>query len=212
MLDAYADRGPPATARAWFARHAPGRVDELLHELVRRYVALGKFRSATAVLYDLVAHETDFDLRCRDLEQLFSAQRNYEPLDHVVSDAEALVTAVAHSTSPQCRRDADAELGLLAWEWQREHPWREADLAVADALWRLDLAVVTTAERRAAALRDRAIIRWQIAREARTVDARVWTAAAEAFSAAAATSPDDRELSAASAAARVNAIVIRSRQ
>ncbi len=122
--------------------------------------------------------------------------------------------AVARSASPQCRRDADAELGLLAWEWQRERPWREPDLAVADTLWRLDLAVVTTPDRRAAALRDRAIIRWQIAYEARTQDphARAWTAAAEAFAIAAETSPGDSERIAARAAARVKARMFRSRR
>ncbi len=194
----YAEVGVPGDAYAYFAQRAGELAPELVQGLAEIYLETGKTAEAITALGDLDGHEASDGARCYDRVLLLRARIELGSRQDVLDAAHAVVEAAR--TAPECRSDADREIGELAWLWQVQLPRAELDARMVERMWRLALAVVTTDERRQVATRDLAQLVWEIAE----VDPRAWPAAAEALDAAAAEN-HDAALAEAAAEARANA-------
>lgn len=167
----------------------------LLRRLSDAYRELDKYDDAAAILDDIAATSSDDLELCAVNERLLELSFDTEDHGAALHAARGLAATAHRAGDPRCTLIADRRLGDTAWSWQAQH-------IGDDEMWGLALAVVTTPERKAVELRDRAYLLWELAVRAHTATA--WFTTAAAFDAAFVATQDPR-LSAGADLARSNA-------
>ncbi|HEU0035519.1 MAG TPA: hypothetical protein VFQ53_33140 [Kofleriaceae bacterium] len=182
----YAEIGVRDDAAAFYDAIAPQHTVEVLRRLAADYAVLGRFGDAAAILADVIERAPT----CEDhVERVLLLERFAPP-----SELEAAITAlvpIARERGDACSTAADALAGRIAWTWHA-HPPARADAAQVSRMWDLAIELATTPERRAIALRDRAVLQGAIVRGDRRPAA--WLAAAAKIQQAVAARPDDAAL------------------
>jgi tetratricopeptide (TPR) repeat protein len=178
----YPHVGRPDKAFEFFDRLDHDRVVELMHRIGEHYIDLGKYSEAISILGEAALRDPDPMRACEYHVLRLQAALPKRLGAETITIADDLAKARG---SADCQKNADALAGEIVGQLHAEYgkTLNPDSIVVVAKLYASAMPLATTAPRRDALARNRAIATWQVAASAKDPGAALWVAAAEALQA-----------------------------